>query len=1712
MKRFRSNKPPRRARNRLRLERLERRELLAGDFRLSTDVNDDLSVDAVDALLVVNHLRRSRLAPVGSLAAVVPPIGDDAPIVDVNGDGAVQPIDALLVINQLRRGGVRAVIGLVEDTGGRDGVTNNVNVRGRIHDPSLLATGQALSVRRTSSLDIIDVHRVTLENADADGSVRFQTSRLPAVNFSYLDQTSGRLELVLHDEDLNDADLQAGGGEVVASIAYVGDKRGPSVEVVRDPDTGVLRTLRVSDPSGIDEASLEDLTIEWVDHEGNISPVQWTSVETRNQRGALLISSLTPSVLLQSGPSTSVTRSADDFQPAVASGGEYYLLSGELQDLAGNIRDVRPRRVPANISVDAIEAFAPAIFDFEMLRPDRGVLFEDRAGVRAGQPFTVASPVEPFFGPVFGPRSTYDGSSIETYILSGSTDELNRLNLTVRETAVSGQWIDSVGQPLADVAVLPDASNWTRWTYGGRLDIRSAGGFGPNQDQLWVQFFDTIDPADVSPSAATRSEVQQWTRLVSDDLIPPHGFGVYQIANVDGVSAVTRSTMAYFGQDARDVLPVGRFGADNNGTADDLPDEFWVLRPDGLGRHDALLGTETAFWSATQLAGAGAFGGELFPGGELAPGVELQLTHQFLTPASVWGSRIADAESIQNGVLAVRLAGGDQAIWVFLDDHTGEIVGRSPEATDMLEAALLADWFYDPDTRWIRQRWRDGSRYRAIDPQNDSILVDINDPTQIAGISVPPKRWATRGSSGRVPLVQPEFDPAPILETIQPITPPATEDFPSEPSAIKPLSPWTEAIVTGQNLREGDQVVFATDGQTMWDDGVFFAWRAAAPVAPGTVFMDLYDVNDNASQARIRIPSSAVDGTLNIRRSFDAPATPGPAVVIEPTIRLDGSALDELSRPNLSAVRFSGALQSIDRLIVDGEVVAGCVVEDELGGCRVHHPISTSGLPIDREVRWETANAAGVWRPDHLNVGVSTVTIDVQANVSSDGFQFERGTAMDSSVAEIAAGSSIELSIDGIDPLDGFVKHEVYFFDELPRDGVPRVWKAGSIHRWQDSDFRLTVDPPFSFGGGTLRVYSTVQTSSAVRYYTSDPVPLAVRPTVVGAAGDSMTAGGTVLLHGPRLAGATATIGGVDAMVRTLPAGDASISMDVLILTTPPNPGDGKISLTLPDGTLIGSAIRPWWGQSPTPSILGAESSFAGIPIIAPGSILEAILSVDDYSQIGVGDAIQGEYFTLDSNRRDTPEVIDGTIIERLADHRVRVRFQVPGELSFGSFRFGNAGPAHWIIQVESPSQRIAEIETNRFQSDTVTRVDVSTPIAGVPHRYLWGDRRAIINSDRRYGDGITLQPYSWSSPGETYRFTAEPQDASGFIYPWRSPLEPWYAGVRLDPEDQLGPAETPILFESDLLTVQYRSPLSMEPAAGAAAAWVQTLRPVFYETWPVDVPAVATLQAITLPESLTEIDDVILVSVGQNSDGSDRWHVISTNQRGPLQFPSNFSGKLRLGLTGPEVHVELAPSFGSWRSRTNTYTLRNFTIEDLRSGSEVRIGSTTLPITESEVLDGGIRLSDHAEVLRKARQSDPEAKLTIYSRGGLAVSEPVAVPPESHWGVPILHVDGVPVAIDRTVRKVSHDAILTFSQSFSDQNFRVRSPGINAVPENVQAPRPVASAPNLPGNFQPPYFLRHLRVSDIANPGQAIEIPISIDSDFSDFFDGLRLIVVEDR
>jgi hypothetical protein len=98
----------RRLRRILRSEQLETRRPLAADLA-ALDVNDDLQVTALDALIIINELNQPASNGSGGEA-------EGQPQCDTNSDGIVSPLDVLNVVNQINSGVVAVSSDTTDDT------------------------------------------------------------------------------------------------------------------------------------------------------------------------------------------------------------------------------------------------------------------------------------------------------------------------------------------------------------------------------------------------------------------------------------------------------------------------------------------------------------------------------------------------------------------------------------------------------------------------------------------------------------------------------------------------------------------------------------------------------------------------------------------------------------------------------------------------------------------------------------------------------------------------------------------------------------------------------------------------------------------------------------------------------------------------------------------------------------------------------------------------------------------------------------------------------------------------------------------------------------------------------------------------------------------------------------------------------------------------------------------------------------------------------------------------------------------------------------------------------------------------------------------------------------------------------------------------------------------------------------------------------------
>ncbi len=122
------------------------------------DVNDDGSVTALDALVVINHMNRNGI---GS-ADTPPPVGS-ATFVDVNGDRFITPLDVLIIINFLNQ---------VQGTPNESGSAEGEPVPPRLPAPPSEPTRLVPSARVVSSEWSTTSNSVSFDSSDIANTKR----------------------------------------------------------------------------------------------------------------------------------------------------------------------------------------------------------------------------------------------------------------------------------------------------------------------------------------------------------------------------------------------------------------------------------------------------------------------------------------------------------------------------------------------------------------------------------------------------------------------------------------------------------------------------------------------------------------------------------------------------------------------------------------------------------------------------------------------------------------------------------------------------------------------------------------------------------------------------------------------------------------------------------------------------------------------------------------------------------------------------------------------------------------------------------------------------------------------------------------------------------------------------------------------------------------------------------------------------------------------------------------------------------------------------------------------------------------------------------------------------------------------------------------------------------------------------------------------------
>lgn len=177
--------PPRKpSRRQLRSESLEKRQLLAGDllpahnYSIPEDVNGDFQVTPLDALLILNHIRRSN--GVSSLEGVQR--GDLEHFVDVTATNEVTPLDALRVMNHIARG--EALDPLLD-----------LRINPRTRDDEAFSASAFNAATRELTVGVNEVFNLELLYTDLRGS--FDRLGAFAIYSSFMVDTGNVLEPVL---------------------------------------------------------------------------------------------------------------------------------------------------------------------------------------------------------------------------------------------------------------------------------------------------------------------------------------------------------------------------------------------------------------------------------------------------------------------------------------------------------------------------------------------------------------------------------------------------------------------------------------------------------------------------------------------------------------------------------------------------------------------------------------------------------------------------------------------------------------------------------------------------------------------------------------------------------------------------------------------------------------------------------------------------------------------------------------------------------------------------------------------------------------------------------------------------------------------------------------------------------------------------------------------------------------------------------------------------------------------------------------------------------------------------------------------------------------------------------------------------------------------------------------------------------------------------
>lgn len=1470
----------------------------------SFDVNNDLSVTPLDALIVLKQISESRIrnirAPSDDPISAARSYGR----YDVNNDGIVTPIDALLVINSIRRSDSRAVMRLARDTAPNgtlndDGITSDLTIEGRLgrNLVSSLKDGVHYFLGRPDSHRFVGTTNFYIELTPyiAGDFFRVPESELTKILPYIGNSIDGAVTLTLFSKTIVNEVTTV---ESHAKIKVRWDARAPIVTMPfhitdRDQSFSVL----VSDHSPLVIPATEDLSF------GIADEPSLNYLLIHGSRDVRIDVALTEEMSWTNNQLR-------------------LLVNGEIQDVAGNVATLA-----SNITLQRIDSSNLQIpkNQFPGLTAFDADAFVAVPGAVVRLPSPLNGLEQSLRFPVKMPASDSGSSQETTVVVRPWQRGIGEADYAVPENSISGVVTDEFGAVVAKIAVLPKPGNvrivdgrWSVYTplssphyYRVVGDDNESEVTSPDHDAKWMQLvpgeavpafpFGRVQLATAAGFAspqyfAVKIEHADITAIASDS--SPGNAGGLWVANreslvrIHGESGDVIETVDLSLADHSPGVPLlsyAEIATLQNINRDDLPPNIdWFVQAESIESESLLFASINVGGFVIVNPSTAKVVGKLAPiesntiDTSFKPAVYhplrkswISFTHDLLTYRErdvASGILIAEKRVVGSDILLQPGVYNSGFVW---DATSSRMVAR--EYLQPINGIVsFIPWIvFDPST----------GRLSSAD-DSDWDVSGIADSPYGAQFAIDEHgRVVQHVGSGLIQRYDVRQSKSPVLRQIESKSIVGVAANPLAPSANP--GQWIELV--GENLQ---------------DTTIRFDYENESGDLTGTYLYNDVPVRsytENGDRFWVRVPDEARTGTLQLigsKQSFMFQIVPGvtnlSTLAQTPTPSLAFTSIDN---ENTHVIVLQSEASRVDdyRFRVDGIDVTDSVSFLNLPPGYVN----LYGLPLPRDTVVVSSDRGSTVLPAPPITLASDPFVATSFSIIHRPFgasvQYERSGVPLPASQVVTAGTTIAIEVaprsTALEPIE--YPSSIAFDLITPVEGGRFRYRSVDGTRI-DQGNRYRIELPFEFTGGSVAIRGANRGDA--------PVPIAIQPTVFAATGDSSKPGGSILLAGVNLSEATFAIGGVPVAATQL-SHLTSYDIDLVRVEVP------TVTTMTPSLTVIAKdvsanigTVLPFWADQAMPTAINGTPTYPDLPSINPEqsfSVPDSGLSPEtEFESIGTGEREvrlynRGSGLAAEGSRQISP------FAERSGIFMYRVR----------GTDIGSIIPI--LANLQAPAIGISE------QTESIEAVGIGLEIAGqinIEHRIQWGIESWVVHPRQTHAVSVYDVPRA-TKEWRVYRATDSLQ----------SPF--WFDDAYYYYNRPSNSSESLLWFDTDSVPNLPKEPLQVSTGWGVTTSVAMPTIPV---EWSAEfgIPADPSLPSVNAGQSVTlHINDDDFESTGgvaffkaqysanYNSTLSPHhgWKGEQISQDsenlGSLTVPDNaIPGGFRVGLFAANQRVQIVP------------------------------------------------------------------------------------------------------------------------------------------------------------------------------------------------------------